>query len=139
MSYPAWWNNDITLYNRYEGKDGEVKWYKSIISGCFVKYSPSYKVSSGKGAVGSQNIVRIRKSDKYMPPEEWTEAQYRELSFTLNGGDVVIIGNVSDSIDGYEKGRRSSDILQKYSTRSFVVGSVSVNDFGSLAHYMISG
>lgn len=139
MSYPAWWNKDITLYNRYEGKDGAVKWYKSIISGCFVKNIWSYKVSSGKGALGSQNIVRIRKSDKYMPPEEWTEAQYRELSFTLNGGDIVIIGNISDSIDEYEKGRRSSDILQKYNTRSFVVGSVSVNDFGSLAHYMISG
>lgn len=139
MSYPAWWNKDITLYNRYEGKDGTVKWYKSIISGCFVKNIPSYKVSSGKGAAGSQNIVRIRKSDKYMPPEEWTEAQYRELSFTLNGGDIVIVGNVSDIIDEYHKGNRSSDILQKYSTRSFVVGSVSVNDFGSLAHYMISG
>ncbi len=139
MSYPAWWNQDITLYNRYEGKDGAVKWYKSIVSGCFVKNIRSYIVSSGKGDAGSQNIIRIRKSDKYIPPEEWSETQYCEHSFTLKGGDIVVIGNVSDNIDEYQKGNRSSDILQKYSTRCFVVGSVSVNDFGSLAHYMISG
>lgn len=139
MNYPAWWNRDITLYNRFEDKDGAVKWYKSIISGCSVKTNPSYKISSGKGTVACKSIVRIRKSDYYIPPEEWTETQYREPFFTLKGGDIVIIGNVSDSVDEYSKGNRSSDILQKYNARCFVIGSVSVNDFGSLAHYMISG
>lgn len=139
MSYPAWWNKDITLFNRYESADGAVKWYKTIISGCSVKNIQSYKISLGKGNSGSQIIVRIRKSNNYMPPEEWNKEKHRDRFFTLKGGDIVIIGNVPDSIDEYEKGRRSSDILQKYNARCFIIGSVSDNDFGSLAHYMISG
>lgn len=139
MNYPDWWNKDITLYNRYEEENGTVKWYKNIISGCFVKNIPSYKILSGNGITDSQNIVRIRKSDNYIPPEEWKKTKFREQMFTLKGSDIVIIGNVSDDIDEYNKGSRSSDILQKYNTQCFVIGSVSVNDFGSLAHYMISG
>ncbi len=139
MKYPDWWNREITLYNRHENTDGTVEWYKTNIPGCFVKNVPLLKLSSGIGTEGSQNIVRIRKSDDYLPPQEWMTVKYRKPKFTLQSGDIVVIGNVSDHIDEYSAGSRSSDILQKYKSNCFVIASVSVNDSGSLAHYKISG
>ena len=141
MSYPAWWNKTVTIYNRFEDKDGYVTWHKNVLSGCFVKTTPTFVVSGDVGTEKTQTIIRIRKSERYVYPVDWaTDANKRKSGFTVQNGDIIVVGNISDIIDEYENGKRSDDLINKYkSAGSITVNSFSENTFGALAHYKAVG
>lgn len=141
MNYPAWWNKTVTVYNRFEDTDGLVTWYRTSLPGCFVKTVPAFSVSGDTGTEKPQTTVRIRRSEHYVSPAEWlTDESKRKAGFTIQNGDIVVIGNVSDDIDEYESGKRSDDLLNKYkSVGCITVNSFSINDFGTLAHYKAVG
>lgn len=141
MSYPAWWNKTVTLYNRFEDDEGAVKWYRTVLPGCFVKTVPALILSGNTGTEKPQTTVRIRKSENYVPPAEWlNDESKRNFGFTVQNEDIIVIGNVTDDIDEYESGKRSDDFINKYKSAGCItVKSFSVNDFGALAHYKAVG
>lgn len=140
MSYPKWWDKSVTLFNRYEDESGAAKWYKTILHGCFVKLVTNYGVSADTGNQKEISTVRIRCSNRYIPPAKWLNDGKRAYGFTLMPGDIIIPGTVNENIDEYESGLRPDDILNKYKAAgAFTVRSVTINGDGGLKHYKAEG
>ena len=116
-NYPDWWNTTITLFNRYEDPLTQlVTWYKTVIEGCFWK-NVHDKVKIGEVVLETDGIIcRIRKDERFVDVETWlslpsdTKANY----FTLGPQDIVIQGDVDETINEYQSGSRSTDVLAKY-------------------------
>ena len=141
MSYPAWWNKTVTIYNRFEDTDGFVTWYRTVLPGCFVKTVPVFAVSGDTSTEKPQTTVKIRKSEAYMPSAEWIKDEHeRDSGFTIQNGDIIVMGNISDDIDEYESGKRSIDFICRHKMIGCItVNLFSINDFGELAHYKAVG
>lgn len=124
MKYPEWWNKTLTIYNKSVGEDDEVKYIRRVVNNCFAKSSPVYSTSSDLGSVKNQTIVRIPLGD-----------------IIVNAEDIIIIGKIDDEIDEYTNGMRAADIFKKYrcANNAFTVKSVTVNNFGDLAHIKAEG
>lgn len=124
MKYPEWWNKTLTIYNKSVGEDDEVKYIRRVVNNCFAKISPVYSTSSDLGSVKNQTIVRIPLGD-----------------IIVNAEDIIIIGKIDDEIDEYTNGMRAADILKKYrcANNAFTVKSVTVNNYGDLAHIKAEG
>lgn len=124
MKYPEWWNKTLTIYNKSVGEDDEVKYIRQVVNNCFAKSSPVYSTSSGLGSVKNQTIVRIPFGD-----------------VIVNAEDIIIFGKIDDEIDEYLNGMRAADILKKYrcANNAFTVKSVTVNNYGDLAHIKAEG
>ena len=136
------WNNTITLYNRHTNDQGEVKWYRHIINDCFVKHTKkSVNNGSTRGAV-DENIIRIPVQQNYVSPFVWanlTEDKKTE-KLTIQSGDLIILGEVSDTIDEYSGGIRSNDIIAKYETLgSVTVDEIRINTALPNQHYFVRG
>lgn len=137
------WNKTITLYNKYEDRQtGFIKWYRHKLEHCF------YKATNNKVNVGNvqmttdDNIIRIPEQENYLPPYKWVELSSEEKSrfMTLQGGDLIILGDITEEIDEYTAGKRSSDLIAKYSALGSVfINSVNINDFVPGAHYFVRG
>ena len=115
--YPVWWDSTLTLYNKYvDAQTQVIRWYRTELDNCF------WKASGDKAVVGSVTldtegiICRIPKNEKFLEKYEWVDLPNDEMSnyFTLSPGDIVIKGIVTDEIDEYQKGQRSTDLLAKY-------------------------
>lgn len=117
-SYPVWWDSVLTVYNRYEDPQTNlVTWYRTVLSGCFWKYAGS-KVSINQVALDTDNVVcRIPKNEAFLTKDKWIAipADKKANYFTLGKGDIIVYGEVTDTISEYEDGKRSSDLLAKYS------------------------
>lgn len=140
-NFGAWWSDTITLYNRYEDKTTNlVTWYRTVLTNCF--WQNNFQLMKlGDVQLNSDSIIcRIPVNKSYVPRSVWeTNAG---SGFTLSQGDIVIKGNVSDSIDEYTSGKRSSDLIEKYKWQGcMVIDKFSDNTgFGrGLPHYHIAG
>lgn len=143
--YPIWWEDTITLYNRYEDKQTNlITWYKTVLTNCFWKATGN-KVSVGSVEIDTKALIcRIPKSDKYLSIPEWEELPNDEMSdyFTLRQGDIVVKGEVEDDINEYQSGYRSSDFIEKYRAYGcFQINHIGINTGSGkcLEHYYISG
>lgn len=136
--YPHWWNKTITLYNKYTLDDKTTKYKRTILNGCscFNDVIQSLEDKSAQRVKGY--VVRIRKSEKFLQFDEWIKKN-GSSSFTLNTGDIIVIGNVNDDIDEEVKGKRANDLLFKYKNRSFVVKTVKYNTDLGIKHYLAIG
>ncbi len=137
------WNKTITLYNKSEDAEtGIIKWYRQKLENCFYKVTQN-KVNNGDTQVKTDdNIVRIPTQHNYCPPHKWILLTDEEKSryMTLRGGDLIILGDITDEIDEYTEGIRSSDLIAKYSVLGCVfINSVNINDFILGAHYFVRG
>ena len=115
-NYPEWWDRSITIYNKCKDPDsGIVTWYSTQVKDiCFWK-DVGEKVTVGKTSVDTSSIIcRIPKQDNFITPYEWSLLDDKSEKFTLKQGDIIVLGECSDAIDEYEKGCRSTDLLQKY-------------------------
>jgi hypothetical protein len=116
-NYPIWWDTTLTIFNRYEDTQTQlVKWYKTVISGCFWKYTGD-KVTINETTLETNNtIARIRKDKRFLEKYEWIKVPNDLMGnyFTIGAGDILIKGEVDDDIDEYKAGKRSTDIVQKY-------------------------
>ena len=65
----------------------------------------------------------------------------RARYFTLAVGDIVVLGNIKDTIDEYTEGQRSSDLLNKYKRMGecFVIERCTINNTAGLQHYYVRG
>lgn len=116
-SYPAWWDTTLTIYNKFENKlTNQITWYRHALSGCFWKYTGN-KVTVNDVVLETNNtIARIPEQENFMERYEWVDvpSDQKENYFTLGEGDIVVCGEVSDEIDEYQTGHRSSDLIKKY-------------------------
>lgn len=137
------WNRDITLYNKYEDEQtGYIKWYRHNLSNCFYKRTNN-KVNVGGVQLQSDNtIIRIPIQSGYLPPFVWVDLPNDRKSnqMTLQSGDLIFLGKITEDIDNYTSGKRASDLIAKYkSLGSVTVTSVNINDFMYGRHYLVKG
>lgn len=137
------WDKTITLYNRSEDEQtGIIKWYRHNLNKCFYKRTNN-KISVGDVQLQTDStIIRIPAQSVFLPPYEWAELpnDIKGDYMTAQSGDLIFLGNVTDEIDEYTKGQRSSDLIAKYKALGSVfVTSVNINDFMPGAHYLIKG
>ena len=115
--YPVWWDTTITVYNKYTDPQTQlVSWYKTKIDKTFWKYIHD-KVTIGDTVLESNKIVcRIRENALYMDKYLWNALSSEDKAkyFTLGQGDILVKGDVSDTIDEYVQGQRSTDLIEKY-------------------------
>lgn len=116
-NYPVWWDQTITIYNKYLNPETRVvTWQKSVVKNCFWKYTGN-KITVNESTIETDNtICRIPKNDKYLDRHEWEilPEESRKEHFCLGTGDIIVKGEVEDIIDDYVAGSRSSDLLTKY-------------------------
>ena len=144
--YPSWWDNTITLYNKYVDTETKaVKWYRHVIENCFYKHTLD-KITVGNTTIASDvSICRIRINDNFIGKADWNELPEEDkLSrFTLSTGDMIVVGNVNFEIDEYTKDHRSSDLAKKYKEwpGCFTIETVSINIGGGRGneHYYVKG
>ena len=115
--YPVWWDQSLTIYNKYEDPQTQVvTWYRHVIDNCFWQYRRD-KVNVGETVLETSSIIcRIPKRDDFMEKHQWINVPYDQMSnyFTLGVGDIIVRGTVTDEINEYTRGHRSTDILNKY-------------------------
>ncbi len=135
------WNKTITLYNRFEDeKTGLITWHRHKIEHCFFKNTKSGANIGNVQRFSSESIVRIPEQHNYLPPFEWLKLadSKRPECMTLQVDDIIVPADVSDEIDEYSQGTRSSDLLAKYkSLGALRIKSVNINTVAPGAHYFI--
>lgn len=143
---PSWWDTSLTIYNKYEDPTTKIiRWYRTNLSHCYWKYEKT-KLSVGNTVLEADStICRIPEDDRFKPKYEWTKIPNDQMSnyFTLGIGDIIIKGYVSDDIDEFKKGLRSTDLLEKYKDLGKMqIESVSINTGTGLLfnrHYLVKG
>lgn len=137
------WNKTITLYNRYEDElTGKIQWYRHKINDCFVKATNNTVTVGNVKLQTDDNIIRIPLQNIYLAPHLWKELpnDKKQDYLTISGGDLIFLGEVTETIDEYTAGKRSSDLIAKYkSIGSVFVNSININDFLPGAHYLVRG
>lgn len=150
-NYPIWWDKTITVYNKFvDTTTQRVSWYKTVVEGCFWKaVNDTYTI--GRGGISSTGITletkdvicRIPKDERFVGKREWKELEDKSGHFTLNNGDIIILGKVSDTIDEYTRGKHSTDLVAKYKEfDSCIEVDTYVNNTGTglgIEHYRIVG
>ena len=135
------WNKTITLYNKSEDiQTGVISWNRHVLYNCFVKRTNS-KINVGNVQLQTDNtIIRILEQSNFILPYEWQNLPNDRMkeTITLQAGDLIILGDVSDDIDEYTGGQRSTDIIAKYSVLGSVfVSSVNINADLPNKHYLV--
>jgi len=116
-NYPEWWNTTVTVYNKFTDPQTKiVKWYRTVINGAFWQ-DVHEKVQIGQTVLETNSIIcRIRKDDRFLEKYQWLRKPNDEMKnyFTLGKGDIIIRGEVTDEVDEYRSGSRSTDLIAKY-------------------------
>ena len=127
----------ITLYNRYTDKSSGksvILWKKRVLENCYFSVKNIKKLNSGSLSDHDSYIVRIPESDDYTKSYNGEDGK-----FTLNPGDIIVLGEVADEMMD-EAGKRPSDILKRYEGSAFTIGAVFFNTLLKNArHYRVSG
>lgn len=118
----AWWDKTITIYNRVvDPTTQRVSWQRTVVKNCFWKYVNEiynmgrYGMSSLGVRVETKGVTcRIPKDKRFVDKRTWKSLSDKSGKFTLNNGDIIILGNVDDVIDEYVAGQRSTDLISKY-------------------------
>ena len=115
--YPVWWDSTITVFNKYvDPATRLITWYKTVLTDCFWKYTGN-KVTVGDTTIESDStICRVPINKNFREKYLWDNLQtiQRQSTFTFGVGDIIVRGNVDDTVDEYTSGKRSSDLLTKY-------------------------
>ena len=139
--YPEWWHTTVTIYNKYENGAGEVTWYRTVREGCFWKYVTDYQRVGDATQMTKVLLCRVRKSDDFAENFVWRELPDKSAKFTFNDGDILVRGVVTDTIDEYTAGQRSTDLLKKYKDRCAQITECVINvGAGRVSeHYLVRG
>lgn len=141
-SYPVWWDTTLTLYNKFTDTDGRVTWYRTVLEGCFWKYTGEEVRVNDSVLATKDTICRIRKNSSFLERYEWLKLEDKSEFFTLGRGDILVRGEIDDDINEYEKGSRSTDLLNTYREQ----GCIEITEYridtgaGRVAeHYFVRG
>ena len=136
------WDKTITLYNKSENEDGLITWYRHKLEECFWKHKKSGSDAGNVRTETDEGIIRIPAQANYVSAYDWQNLSNAEKGeyMTLKKDDLIFLGDVSEEIDEYTAGKRSSDLIAKYKLLGSVsVVSVVINDFAPGAHYFVRG
>lgn len=142
--YPSWWSTTITLYNKIVDTDTqEVSWKRTVLTNCFITFNKTVSTMVKGSSATYQNVVvcRIPKNSKYVDAYSWTTLENRASKFTLQVGDIIIKGKITDEIDDYTKGSRATELLDKYKSKGVLrIGVIQDNSDSdrNLPHYYVS-
>ena len=139
-----WWEKEITVYNRYEDKlTNIVTWYRCNIPNCFWAYEGNQLTIGSTVLETNTTICRIPKNKRYKARYLWESLNDKNNYFTLGTGDIIVLGNVSDIIDEYASGHRSTDLINKYKDLQGCIRIHTVADNTGTArcipHYLVRG
>lgn len=144
-NYPAWWDRTITLYNKYVDPQTQViTWHRTTLDNCFWK-NASDKVTIGTVVLETTKVIcRIPANDNFLEYYRWVELPNDEMGdyFTLNQGDIIVAGEIEDTINEYQKGSRASDFIEKYKSLGCMeVKEISINTYTTAnePHYYVRG
>ena len=115
--YPMWWDSTVTIYNKATDPTTQVvTWYKRKLTDCFWSLQGT-KVTIGEVTLDSKSVLcRIPKDPLFLEKADWIALPNDQKSshFTIGQGDIIVEGEVSDEINEYQTGHRSTDLLSKY-------------------------
>ena len=145
-NYPEWWNHTITVYNKYEDPQTRViTWHKVVLHNCFWQESED-KLSVGETIIKTNSTkCRIPVNTNFKEKFEWEQLSAIDKAkyFTFGIDDIIVRGEVSDTIDEYSSGKRSSDLLNKYKKLQgcMVINKCSINTGTGRGceHYYVKG
>ena len=145
-NYPVWWNTTITIYNKYEDPLTQiVTWYKHTVDNCFWKYTGN-KIVVGETVLETNNtICRIPKNDLFREKYIWNALPNDQMGnyFTLGQGDIIVRGEVTDAINEYLAGSRSTDLLIKYKALQGCIEvqniAINIGEGRCNEHYYVNG
>ena len=115
--YPPWWETTITVYNKYEDTLTQIiTWYRTVLTGCFWKYTGNKVLVGDTLLETNTTICRIPWNEKFIEKYAWQNLPNDMMGeyFTLGADDIIVKGEVQDTVDEYTAGHRSSDLLAKY-------------------------
>lgn len=140
-NYPEWWNDTITVFNKHTDRTTDlVTWHKTIIHDCFWKEA-GVKVLVGTTLIDTNSVIcRIRVSENFIDTMTWKTTPVESLSghFTLQPGDIIVKGEVPDTIDEYVSGQRASDLMEKYDDCLTIdMATVNVGGGRGNEHYLV--
>jgi len=149
--YPSWWNTTITIYNKYQDPlTRVVTWHRFVLKDCCFWQASGDKVvistNNNDTVLNTANIIcRIPIQETYLPKHLWI-AQSNDIMnnyFTLAVEDIIVKGEVDDTINEYASGSRASDLLKKYKALQgcLQIESFSDNTGGGRGneHYFVRG
>ncbi len=143
-NYPAWWSTTITIYNKYTNTETqEVGWKRTVLTNCFITVAREL-VSIDNGVSQTYRnvtVCRIPKNSSYVDAYSWSTEVAQTSKFTLQTGDIIVKGNITDEIDEYTKGSRATDLVEKYKAKGvFRIGTIRDNSDSvrNLPHYYVS-
>lgn len=119
-----YWDTTLTLYSRNIGADNRVEWESTVIADCFWRRKALRERNSGAEFALNGFICRI--------PGD---------AVSVNIGDIIVSGHITDQIDEYTAGMRSADLIQRYQGRCMTVSEVHYNaaPFAALKHFYAEG
>ena len=143
--FPKWWDYTITIYNKYLDEETRVvTWYSKSIDNCFWKQTENLdNIGDGTILKTSYIICRIPQNDNFKTESTWKTLIKEGIEdyFTLQQDDIIVLGSVSDVINEYQAGQRSTDLLNKYQGESLIVDSYAINLMTGIdiPHYKVIG
>ena len=144
--YPSWWNETITVYNRYKDPVSNlIKWHRHVVVGAFWK-NIGNKVTIDTTVIETDTIIcRMRIDELFLPKHEWINLPNDEMDeyFTLGKGDILVRDRVDDEIDEYTSGHKATDLVNKYKDLQgcMTIDKVTINIGGGRGneHYLVKG
>ena len=143
-AYPSWWSTTITLYNKFtDSETQEVSWKRTVLTNCFLTVSKELATMTSQATQTYRNVMlcRIPKNSKYVDAYTWSTMSNHSSKFTLQDGDIIVKGKVTDEIDEYTKGSRATDLVEKYKAKGvFRIGLIQDNsdEIRNLPHYKVT-
>lgn len=129
--YPPWWETTITLYNKYKDPQTQIiTWYRTVLNNCFWQHVGDKLIINDVALNTSSTICRIPEQENFLVKSVWVNLPNDKMSnyFTLGVGDIIVRGEVSDEINEYQTGERSTDLLTKYHSQECIeVTEVAIN------------
>jgi hypothetical protein len=113
--YPSWWNKDITLFNRYVDKQTKlISWHRHHLSGAFFGETGTKMVIDRISIDTGNYLCRIRKDPRYRTKAQWITLpnDVMDSFFTLDVGDIIVLGHVDTDINEQLSGHRQNDVLK---------------------------
>lgn len=145
-NYPEWWDTTLTVYNKFVDPQTQVvTWYRTVVEQCFWKDTGSKVLVGNVTLDGNYIICRIPVDERYVSPGDWRNLgpELRAGCFTLQPDDIIIKGEVSDTVDEGVSGSRATDLIKKYKKLGSCtqVNTVTDNTGGGRGdeHYSVKG
>lgn len=116
-NYPVWWDDTITVYNKYVDQQTMIiTWFRHVLHNVFLKRTGNKVIINNVELETDGIICRIPQNDAFLPKYVWVQIPNDRMAnyFTLAPGDIIVFGEVEDTIDEYIAGHRSNDLKAKY-------------------------